>query len=473
MAPEKTCFLSAAEMAHGIREGSFSVVEVVEAVLARIEAHNPKLNAYCTLLADSARETAQQADERIAAGDEVGPLHGVPISVKDNLYVKNSRTTSGSKLHEHDVTTEDAPITERLRRAGAIILGRTNTPEFGWKGVTDNRVFGITRNPWNLELTPGGSSGGGSAAVAAGLGPIAIGTDGGGSLRIPASFCGLVGHKPSYGRVATWPGVSVGSLRHIGGMTRTVEDSALLLNVIAGPDERDPDSLPVADLDYLVEIDRGIEQVRIAYSPDLGFATVDPEVARLCEQSAMRFSETGAVVEQVELDWSDPYECWRVFFYGASAARLGRIVEEQGHLLDPGLRACVEDALKLRGLDYSDALTQRNEFWHRVRQVFESFDLLITPTLPVPPFAVGQDNADPFPGQQQGELQWTQFTYPFNLTGQPATSVPCGWTAAKLPVGLQIVGRRFDDALVLRAARAFEQVQPWRDRWPDAMDVPG
>ena len=187
----------------------------------------------------------------------------------------------------------------------------------------------------------------------------------------------------------------------------------------------------------------------------------------------MRFSETGAVVEQVELDWSDPYECWRVFFYGASAARLGRIVEEQGHLLDPGLRVCVEDALKLRGLDYSDALTQRNEFWQRVRRIFESFDLLITPTLPVPPFAVGQDNADPFPGQQQGELQWTQFTYPFNLTGQPATSVPCGWTAANLPVGLQIVGRRFDDALVLRAAHAFEQVQPWRDRWPDAMDVPG
>jgi aspartyl-tRNA(Asn)/glutamyl-tRNA(Gln) amidotransferase subunit A len=473
MAPEKICFLSAAEMAHGIRERSFSVVELVDAVLARIEEQNSKLNAYCTMLADSARETAQQADERIASGDEVGPLHGVPISIKDNLYVKDSRTTSGSKLHEHDVTTEDAPIIERLRRAGAIILGRTNTPEFGWKGVTDNRVFGITRNPWNFELTPGGSSGGGSAAVAAGLGPIAIGTDGGGSLRIPASFCGLVGHKPSYGRVATWPGVSVGSLRHIGGMTRTVEDSALLLNVIAGPDERDPDSLPAADVDYLVEIERGIEQVRIAYSPDLGFATVDPEVARLCEQSAMRFSETGAVVEQVELDWSDPYECWRVFFYGASAARLGRIVEAQGHLLDPGLRACVEDALKLRGLDYSDALTQRNEFWHRVRRVFESFDLLITPTLPVPPFAVGQDNADPFPGQQQGELQWTQFTYPFNLTGQPATSVPCGWTAANLPVGLQIVGRRFDDALVLRAARAFEQVQPWRDRWPDAMDVPG
>jgi len=473
MTDEKMCFLSATEIARGIRERSFSALDVVETVLARIEKQNPGLNAYCTLMADSARQAARQADERIAAGDEVGPLHGVPISIKDNLYVKDSRTTSGSKLHEHDVTTEDAPIIERLRRAGAIILGRTNTPEFGWKGVTDNRVFGITRNPWNLELTPGGSSGGGSAAVAAGLGPIAIGTDGGGSLRIPASFCGLVGHKPSYGRVATWPGVSVGSLRHIGGMTRTVEDSALLLNVIAGPDERDPDSLPAADVDYLAEIERGIEQVRIAYSPDLGFATVDPEVGRLCEESAMELSEAGALVEKVELDWEDPYDCWRVFFYGASAARLGRIVDQQGHLLDPGLRACVKDALELRGLDYSDALTGRNEFWHRVRQLFASFDLLITPTLPVPPFAVGQDNADPFPGQEQGELQWTQFTYPFNLTGQPATSVPAGWTGANLPVGMQIVGRRFDDALVLRAARAFEQLQPWRDRWPGGMDAPG
>lgn len=473
MSLENACFLSATELAQGIREQSFLAVELVESVLARIEKQNPALNAYCTLMVDSALESARQADEQIAAGDPLGPLHGVPISIKDNLYVKDSRTTFGSRLHEHDVTSEDAPITERLRQAGAIILGRTNTPEFGWKGVTDNLIFGITRNPWNLDLTPGGSSGGASAAVAAGLGPIGIGTDGGGSLRIPASFCGLVGHKPSYGRVATWPGVSVGSLRHIGGMTRTVKDSALLLNVIAGPDERDPDSLPAADVDYLAEIERGIDQVRIAYSPDLGFATVDPEVARLCEESAMRLSEAGASVEKIELDWEDPYDCWRVFFYGASAARLGRIVERQGHLLDPGLRACVQDAVKLRGLDYSDALTGRNEFWHRVRQLFTSFDLLITPTLPVPPFAVGQNNAAPFSGQEQGELQWTQFTYPFNLTGQPACSVPAGWTSANLPVGMQIVGRRFDDALVLRAARAFEQLQPWRDRWPSGVNAPG
>ncbi len=467
MVDSTLCMMSAVEMAQAIRAREVSVEALIETVLARIDQLNPQLNAYCTLMADEARDAASQADADLAAGVEVGPLHGVPVSIKDNLYVRNSRTTFGSNLQENDVTQDDCPLVERLRKAGAIIVGRTNSPEFGWKGVTDNRVFGITRNPWNLDLTPGGSSGGGSAAVASGLGPIGIGTDGGGSLRIPAAFGGLVGHKPSYGRVATWPGVSVGSLRHIGGMTRTVEDSALLLDVIAGPDDRDPESLPATDVSYLSEIERGIEGVRVAWSPNLGYATVDPEVHALCEEAARRLGEAGAIVEHVGLDWTDPYDSWRVFFYGAAAARLGRVVGEQGHLLDPGLRACVEDAVKMTGLDYSDALSARNDFWHNVRRVYESYDLLLTPTLPVPPFAVGQDNADPFPGQNFGELQWVQFTYPFNLTGQPACSVPAGWTESGLPVGLQIVGRRFDDALVLRAARAFEQVQPWHDRWPE------
>ena len=460
------CRLSAADMARAIREKTVSAVELTDAVLTRIDQCNPKLNAFCTVMADSARTSARQADVSLGRGDAVGPLHGVPVSIKDNIYIAGSRTTFGSKLHEHDVTDADAPITERLRRAGAVIVGRTNSPEFGWKGVTDNRVFGITRNPWNLELTPGGSSGGGSAATAAGMAPIAIGTDGGGSLRIPASFCGLVGHKASYGRVPTWPGVSIGSLRHLGGMTRTVEDSALLLNVIAGADDRDPECLPSDDTDYLLEIERGIKGLRFAYSPDLGYATVDREVARHCEASAMRLTEAGAIVERIELDWADPYVSWRVFFYGAAAARLGSVVGQHGELLDPGLRRCVDEAVKLTGLEFSEALTRRNDFWHRVRQVYKSFDVLITPTLPVQPFAVGQDNADPFPGQQHGELQWTQFTYPFNMTGQPATSVPCGWSQTNLPIGLQLIGRRFEDAVVLRAARALEVIQPWHDRWP-------
>jgi len=460
------CLLSAVELATAIRARDVSPVDVTRAVLDRIERFDPHLNAFCTRMDEEALGAARAAEEAVQRGDELGPLLGVPISVKDNLYVKGSRTTFGSKLLEDQVTAEDCPLVERLREAGAILIGRTNSPEFGWKGVTDNRVFGITRNPWNLELTPGGSSGGASAAVASGLGPIGIGTDGGGSLRIPASFCGLVGHKPSFGRVPTWPGVSVGNLRHLGGITRTVEDSALLLNVIAGPDERDATSLPASNVDYVSELARGLDGVRIAVSADLGYAMLHPDVAAQFEAGAIALAETEATVERIEPGWSDPYESWKVFFYGAAASRLGRGLADHGELLDPGLRAAVEEAVQLTGLDCSDALIGRDEFWQNVRTLFESFDLLVTPTLAVPPFPVGRDNAEPLTDQPQGELQWTQFTYPFNLTGQPAVSVPCGWTDDGLPIGLQIIGRRFDDALVLRAARVFEIARPWHERWP-------
>jgi aspartyl-tRNA(Asn)/glutamyl-tRNA(Gln) amidotransferase subunit A len=466
MHSDDLCFLSAFELAARIRQRDVSPVEVTRAILERVDRLDPHLNAFCTRLDEEALAAAQRAEFAVVRGDSLGPLHGVPVSIKDNIYVKGCRTTFGSKLLENDVTSVDAPLVERLRAAGAILIGRTNSPEFGWKGVTDNRVFGITRNPWNLDLTPGGSSGGASAAVASGLGPIGIGTDGGGSLRIPASFCGLVGHKPSFGRVATWPGVSIGALRHLGGITRTVTDTALLLNVIAGPDERDASSLPADAIDYVAELDRGVDGVRIAFSPDLGYSTVHPDVAQQVALGAEAFSETGARVERVDLDWSDPYECWKVFFYGAAAARLGRELDQHGDLLDPGLRSAAEEAVKLTGLDSSAALVARDEFWQRVRVLFESYDLLITPTLAVPPFPVGQDNADPLTDEPQGELQWTQFTYPFNLTGQPAVSVPCGWTDDGLPIGMQIIGRRFDDALVLRAARAFEIARPWHDRRP-------
>jgi aspartyl-tRNA(Asn)/glutamyl-tRNA(Gln) amidotransferase subunit A len=260
-------------------------------------------------------------------------------------------------------------------------------------------------------------------------------------------------------------------MRHIGGMTRTVADSALLLNVIAGPDERDSESLPASDTDYLAELDKGISGLRIAYSADLGYAQVDPEVAALCEAAALRLSEAGAIVEQVNLDWSDPYECWNVFFYGSSADRLGDELAKNSHLLDPGLRLAVERAVLVSIRDYTTALSIRNDFWQQVRQVYETYDLLLTPALAVPPFPLGQNNADPFPGQTERDLQWTQFTYPFNLTGQPACSVPCGWTKSNLPVGLQIVGGRFDDATVLRAARALEKIQPWSDRRPDVPET--
>ena len=460
------CALSAVELASAIRAKKVSPVEVSRQILDRIEKLNPALNAVCTSMAEEARETAKRAEEAVMRGDALGPLHGVPVTIKDIMGVKGVRTTSGSKLLENNVAPDDAPVTERLRKAGAVLIGRTNTPEFGWKGVTDNLVFGMTRNPWNTELTPGGSSGGASAAVAVGMGPVGIGTDGGGSIRIPASFCGVVGLKASLGRVPNYPATAVDSLRHTGPLARTVADAALALNVLAGPDERDPISLPPSGIDFLAELDRGVKGFRIAYSPDLGYARVDPDVAGLCERAARRLTEAGASVETVKIGWGDPYECWNVFFYGGIAAYLTTQFAGRDDLLDPGLRRIKEERANLSGVDRVKALLERNAFWQKVRLLFERHDLLLTPTLSVPPFPVGQNDADPWPGRQPRALQWTAFTYPFNLTGQPAVSVPAGWTSKNLPVGLQIVGRRYDDRSVLQAARALEQIQPWGHRWP-------
>jgi aspartyl-tRNA(Asn)/glutamyl-tRNA(Gln) amidotransferase subunit A len=459
--------LTALEIAAAVRANKLSPVDVTRAVLERIERLNPRLNAFCTILADEAVATAQSLEVAIARGDDVGPLAGVPVSIKDLLYVKHARVTFGSKLFENNVATEDAPVVERLRRAGAVIVGLTNTPEFGWKGVTDNRVFGTARNPWNTALTPGGSSGGASSAVAAGLGPIGIGTDGGGSLRIPGAFTELVGYKASFGRVPNYPGSGVDSLRHTGPLARTVSDAALVLDVIAGPDERDPNSLPAdANGGYLKALDDGVRGLRVGYSPTLGYAWVDPEIAALCADAARHFAASGATVEEVDIDWGNCYDVWGTFFYGGIAARVAAFPVEQRELLDPGLRPIVERGLKLTAVDYVNGLVARNQFWQKVRTTFERYDLLLTPTLSVPPFAVGRDRPEMPRGPDGAELRWSPFTYPFNLTGQPAVSVPCGRTQADLPVGLQIVGRRFADATVLRAARAWEQIQPWAERRP-------
>ncbi len=459
--------MTAVDLAAAVRNRDLSAVEVTEAILARIDAIDPVLNAFCISMAGSARTTAVAIDERLARGEDVGPLCGVPISIKDNLYIAGERTTFGSKLFEDNVTPEDTPLVARLKAAGAVLIGRTNSPEFGWKGATDNLVFGTTRNPWDTQRTPGGSSGGASAAVSAGLGPVGIGTDGGGSVRIPAAFCGLFGIKASFGRVPNYPATTVDSLRHKGPLTRTVADAALVLDVIAGPDDRDPASLPADPVHYIEAIAEGIEGCRVAYSPDLGFARVDPEIAGICATAAARLSEAGAGVETVALDWPNPFDCWNIYFYGGIAGSLGDRLEAEGHLLDPGLREQVELGLQLTGADFAKAALARAAYWQQVLSLYDDFDLLVTPATAVPAFPIGLDNAEPFPGQAPQPLAWTPFTYPFNLTGQPASVVPCGFTATGLPVALQFVGRRFDDAGVLRASRALEQLAPWADRWPE------
>lgn len=459
--------LSAVEIAAAVRTKKVSPVEVTRAVLDRIERLNPQLNAFCTVTADAALATAKQIEAAVMRGDDVGPLGGVPVSLKDLFYVKDTQITFGSKFYEQNVTTEDHPAVERLRRAGAVIVGITNSPEFGWKGVTDNRVFGIARNPWSLELTPGGSSGGASSAVAAGLGPIGIGTDGGGSLRIPGAFCELVGYKASFGRVPNYPGSGVDSLRHTGPLTRTVTDAALALDVMAGPDDRDPNSLPQDETkNYQAALEQGVRGLKVGYSPTLGYAWVNPEIAALCADAAKHFAASGATVEEIDVDWGNCYDTWSVFFYGGIAARISGLHAENLDWLDPGLKPIVERGLKLTAVDYVNALVARNLFWQKVRPTFEKYDLLLTPALSVAPFAVGRDRPDMPRGPDGAELRWSPFTYPFNLTGQPAVSVPCGRTKTNLPVGLQIVGRRWADATVLRAARAWEQIQPWAERRP-------
>ena len=357
-------------------------------------------------------------------------------------------------------------MVERMKAAGAIMLGKTNTPTFGWIGATHNLVFGITRNPWNLDRTPGGSSGGASAAAAAGLGPLHIGTDGGGSIRIPASCAGVFGHKASYGRIPTHPVSGAWSLSHIGPLTRTVADAALVLTVCAGPDERDQYSLPASGEDYVKSLRGGIKGLRVAYTDDLGFVlAVDPEVRASCAKAARAFRELGCKVEEVKPGWPSPREAWGEIFCGGIATRMAPYIDRPGDI-EPGLLRIIETTLKNPPSKYVQAWFDRLAWWQHPRAFFETYDLLLTPTIACPPFKVGLDNATEIAGKAAEAYAWIPFTYPFNMTGQPAASVPCGFTKDGLPIGLQIVGRRFDDATVLRASAAFERARPWAQHRP-------
>ena len=467
MASAELCWMTAVELAAAIRRKKVSPVEVVDAVLARIEKLNRTLNAYCTTTADLARREAKAAERALMRkGERLGPLHGVPFSIKDLLITKGVRTTWGSKLYADHVPEEDAPAVERLKAAGAILVGKTNTPAFGWIGATHNLVFGITRNPWNPERTPGGSSGGAGAAVAAGMAPLAVGTDGGGSIRIPSCFSGIFGLKPSFGRVPVYPFSGAWSLSHAGPMTRTVVDAALMLNVLAGPDERDPHSLPGQPIDYVKALRGTLKGLRVAWSSTLGYATVDPEIQAVCQRAAKRFKEFGCKLDSADPGWSSPYEAWKVIFCGGIAARLAPYLPEHRQDIEPGLVRIIEEALKWPPTSYVQAWFDRLTFCDHVRKFFAKYDLLLTPTVACPPFKAGLENPTEIAGRPIPDYGWIPFTYPFNLTGQPAASVPCGFTRDGLPVGLQIVGRRFDDATVLRAAACVERAEPWAGRKP-------
>ena len=467
MADVNLSWLPATELAALIRRKKVSPVEVVDAVLDRVARINPRLNAFVTLTEEPARRDAKAAERAVGKRSAtLGPLHGVPFSVKDLVITRGVRTTFGTPLYRDNVPAEDAPMVERLKAAGGIMLGKTNTPTFGWIGATHNLVFGITRNPWNLERTPGGSSGGASAAAAAGLGPLHVGTDGGGSIRIPASCAGVFGHKPSYGRIPTYPVSGAWSLSHIGPLTRTVADAALVMTVCAGPDERDQYSLPGPAVDYVKALRGSVKGLRVAYADDLGFAdAVDPEVRAVCAKAARTFRELGCKLDEVKPAWPSPRECWGEIFCGGIATRLAPYVDRRTEI-EPGLHRIIETTLKNGPTKYVQAWFVRLAWWQHPRAFFEKYDLLLTPTIACPPFAVGLDNPTEIAGKPVEPYAWIPFTYPFNLTGQPAASVPCGFSRDGLPIGLQIVGRRFDDVLVLRASAAFERARPWAQHRP-------
>ncbi len=467
MSDIELCYLSARKLASAYRRGKLSPVEVVDAILARIEKLNPKLNAFCLLLPEEARREAKKAEAAFRRKKKVGPLHGIPVSIKDLIFTKGIRTTGGSKMLEQFVPDEDETSVARLRAAGAIIVGKTNTPEFGHKGVTDNPLFGITRNPWNLDTTAGGSSGGAAAAVAAGLCPLALGNDGGGSVRIPSSLCGIFGLKPSFGRIPRYPAfLGWETLSHTGPMTRTVADAALMMDVVAGPDDGDRYSLPPNSGTYSGALRGSLKGTRVAWSADLGYATVEPEVLEITSEAAKAFRKARCKVEELNPGLDCPEEDFSTMVMCEYQAALGEYLDEWRDKMDPSLAILIELGKGFSAKDYVRATFRRQDFHVMVQKIFERYDFLLTPTIAVPAFGVGKVAPDEVAGKRLSPLAWMPFTYPFNMTGQPAASVPCGFTREGLPVGLQIVGRRHDDAGVLRMAAAFEKLRPWTDARP-------
>ena len=470
MSDRDLCFTPATELHRLYRQRKTSPLEVMRAVLERVDAVNPKLNAIVTLEREPALKAARTATAALKKGKKLGPLHGVPVTIKDLTHTKGIRTTWGSKVFEHNVPDEDSLIVERLKAAGAIILGKTNTPEFGAGGNTFNAVFGATRNPWNPALTCGGSSGGAAVALATGMGPIAQGSDTGGSLRTPAAFCGVVGFRTSPGLVPYYPkALGWDSIGVTGPMARTVADTALMLSVIAGPDDRSPISYDADTAAFPRAVKSpSIKGWHVAWTPDLsGLIPVDGEVAQVAERATRVFRSLGAKVESACCDFSEINDIVLGTRGLAMVANHADKLAKWKDQMQKGLVWNIEQGLRLTPEEIARAELLRTILWHRVRTFMETRELLILPTVAVPPFPVEQ----PYPTEINGKpldnyTQWFFLTYGITLTGLPVISVPCGFTKSGLPVGLQIVGRRRQEVMVLRAAAAFEAAAPWADKIP-------
>ena len=453
MRSEDICWLTATALANAIRAGDVSSVDVVRAMLDRIDAVDPMLGAFATVPHETALQAAQDADGRRQRGEPLGPLHGVPVSIKDILYTKGLRTTGGSRLYESFVPDQDAIVVERVKAAGAIILGKTATPEFCHKTVTDSPLLGTTRNPWDTSRTTAGSSGGSAAAVAAGLGPLSIGTDGGGSIRLPAALCGVVGFKPSVGRVPQYPGFAGWDfLGHTGPFARTVEDVSLAMRLIAGPDGRDPSSLFAPTPPAFVEFRR----LRVAFARSLNHLEPEPAVDAGLAAAVGGVRDLGFEPRAARLSWTDPDLLFRVIVASELAAALGHHLPHDADRMDPSLVKMLEFGASCRATDLVRAFDWRRAFTREVFAWFGDHDLLIVPAAPVTAFPLGMIGPTTISGRKTSPYEWFAWTLPFNLTGQPAISLPV-WSRGELPVGIQIVGRPGADELVLAFAAALER----------------
>ena len=451
--------LTAKQLVDRFRRQEASPVEATRAALDQIERFNRRYNAFCLIDAKHALRDAAASQARWLEGKPLSDIDGVPTSIKDIILTKGWPTLRGSRtIDPVQDWKEDAPAVARLREAGAVLLGKTTTPEFGWKAVCDSPLTGTTRNPWDDRKTSGGSSGGAAVAAALRMGAFHLGTDGGGSIRIPAAFCGVFGIKPTFGLVPAYPLSPFGTVAHLGPITASVEDAARMLTVLARPDDRDWYSLPYLACDFTIGLDDGVRGVRMALSLDLGYARLDPEVSALVEAAAQKLSQAGAIVERKNPGFPDPGEIFAAHWYTGAALVRASVPRERWPLLDPDFDRFAAAGETIGHMDYVRRVNERAQLGLHMALFHRDFDVLLTPTMPLAAFDAGMLAP---PGSDQNDwARWTPFSFPFNLTQQPAASIPCGFTSAGLPVGLQIVAAKYQDALVLRVARAFEQLCP-------------
>ncbi|MWD26788.1 amidase [Aquicoccus sp. SCR17] len=457
---------TAKQLSSAYERKDLSPLEATRAALDRIDRFNDTVNAYVLVDREGAEKAARASAQRWGRGEPLSALDGVPVSVKDLTDVEGWPSREGSLVTSDTACTSDAPPARRLREAGAVLLGKTNTPEFGWKGVTDNRLFGATANPWDTALTPGGSSGGAAAACALNMGALHQGGDSGGSIRIPASFTGVFGFKPTFGWTPQWPPSKSPTLSHIGPLARTVEDAAMMLNVIGRYDYVDPYAVRGQPEDWGADLDQGLRGLRIAYSPDLGYAEVDEGVATRVREAAGKLEGLGAEIVEIHPGFESPIDTFQKIWFTASLDLYLACTAEQRKKLDPGLVDNARRAEEWSAVEFFRALSARADLTRRLERFNRDYHLLMTPSVAVPPFEINHDTP---PGSRMTDwTEWSPFSYPFNLSQQPAASVPCGFTDEGLPVGFQLAGGKHDDVRVLRAAHAYLQAHP--PRFPTVPD---